>query len=97
VLARVLLDPCPDAKRLQGRARRHAVVLALGHKFRDGTVVGAARVGVADIRREDFQEAESCVPGRGVGTVGKWPAGATAQSLAEAGHLSTAVVIADLR
>jgi hypothetical protein len=29
--------------------------------------------------------------------VGKWPAVATAKSLAEAGHLSTAVVIADLR
>jgi len=29
--------------------------------------------------------------------VGKWPAGATAKSLAQAGHLSTAVVIADLR
>jgi hypothetical protein len=29
--------------------------------------------------------------------VGKWPAGATVQSLSEAGHLPTAVVIADLR
>ena len=28
---------------------------------------------------------------------GKWPAGATAKSLVQAGHLSTAVVIADLR
>ena len=37
------------------------------------------------------------VPRSGVGTVGKWPAGATAKSLAQAGHLSTAVVIADLR
>jgi hypothetical protein len=36
-------------------------------------------------------------PARGVRAVGKWPAGATVQSLAEAGHLSTAVVIADLR
>ena len=36
-------------------------------------------------------------PGGGVGAVGKWPAGATAKSLAEAGHLSTAAVIADLR
>ena len=32
-----------------------------------------------------------------VGAVGKWPAAATATSLAAAGHLSTAVVIADLR
>jgi hypothetical protein len=37
------------------------------------------------------------VPGSGVGAVGKWPAGATAKSLVQAGHLSTAVVIADLR
>ena len=36
-------------------------------------------------------------PRSGVGAVGKWPAGATAKSLAQAGHLSTAVVIADLR
>ena len=36
-------------------------------------------------------------PGSGVGAVGKWPAVATAKSLAEAGHLSTAVVTADLR
>ena len=40
---------------------------------------------------------EGCVPGGGVRAVGKWPAGATVQSLAEAGHLSTAVVIATLR
>ena len=37
------------------------------------------------------------VPARGVRAVGKWPAGATVQSLTEAGHLPTAVVIADLR
>ena len=37
------------------------------------------------------------VPRCGVGAVGKWPAAATATSLAAAGHLSTAVVIADLR
>src|SRR5271166_6202259 len=36
-------------------------------------------------------------PGSGVRAVGKWPAVATVKSLAEAGHLSTAVVIADLR
>ena len=36
-------------------------------------------------------------PESGVGAVGKWPAVATVQSLAEAGHLSTAVVIACLR
>ncbi len=32
------------------------------------------------------------VPPSGVGAVDKWPAGATAESLAQAGHLSTAVV-----
>jgi hypothetical protein len=37
------------------------------------------------------------VPWGGVGAVGKWPVAATATSLAAAGHLSTAVVIADLR
>ena len=37
------------------------------------------------------------VPRSGVRAVGKWPAGATAKSLAQAGHLSTAVVIVDLR
>ena len=37
------------------------------------------------------------VPGSGVGAVDKWPAVATVQSQAEAGHLSTAVVIACLR
>ncbi len=34
------------------------------------------------------------VPRRGVGSVDKWPAGATAASLAWAGHLSTAVITA---
>src|SRR5690349_19858495 len=44
-----------------------------------------------------------CVPTRGVAAVGKWPAGATAKSRAQAGHLSTAgvaregVATADLR
>jgi hypothetical protein len=37
------------------------------------------------------------VPDGGVGAVRKWPVAATAKSLAAAGHLSTAVVIADLR
>ena len=36
-------------------------------------------------------------PWGGVGAVGKWPAAATVKSLAAAGHLSAAVVIADLR
>jgi hypothetical protein len=43
------------------------------------------------------ERADGCVPARGVRAVGKWPAGATVQSLAQAGHLPTAVVIADLR
>jgi hypothetical protein len=37
------------------------------------------------------------VPWDGVGAVGKWPAAATAMSLAAVGYLSIAVVIADLR
>src|SRR6266404_3341526 len=37
------------------------------------------------------------VPWGGVGAVGKWPAAATVTSLAATGHLSTAVVIVDLR
>ncbi len=45
-------------------------------------------------------DSDSCggrVPWGGVGAVGKWPAAATVTSLAATGHLSTAVVIADLR
>ena len=42
-------------------------------------------------------EYDGRAPGSGVRVVGKWPAVATAKSLAEAGNLSTAVVIADLR
>jgi hypothetical protein len=41
--------------------------------------------------------ARGCVPRSGVGAVDKWPAVATVQSQAEAGHFPTAVVIADLR
>src|SRR5882757_5785060 len=48
--------------------------------------------------RPKHPEAETGrVPWGGVGAVGKWPVAATATSLAAAGHLSTAVVIADLR
>ena len=43
------------------------------------------------------QASQSRVPRSGVGAVGKWPACATAKSLAQTGHLPTAVVIADLR
>jgi transposase len=54
------------------------------------------RHGVVRWRCGDLRK-EGRAPGGGVGAVGKWPAGATAKSLAEAGHLSTAAVIADLR
>jgi hypothetical protein len=54
--------------------------------------------------RKDFQSRQlgpaarwGRVPGSGVGAVGKWPAEATDKSLAQSGHLSTAVVIASLR
>ena len=41
---------------------------------------------------------QGCVPPSGVRVaVDKWPAGATVQSQAQAGHLSTAATIADLR
>jgi hypothetical protein len=36
------------------------------------------------------QDYLGCVPRDGVGAVGKWPAGATFESLAPVGHLSTA-------
>ena len=52
-------------------------------------------------RRERELSPENLEIGRvlrsGVRAGGKWPAGATAKSLVQAGHLSTAVVIADLR
>ena len=50
-----------------------------------------------DVSLEEKRGEEGRVPGSGVGAVGKWPAGATVKSLAQAGHLSTAVVIASLR
>lgn len=50
-------------------------------------------MGFAEIPRAGF----GLVPPSGVGAVGKWPADATAESLAAAGHLSTAVVIVNLR
>src|SRR5438105_400048 len=53
--------------------------------------------------RQAQAESKGCVPTRDVAAVGKWPAGATAKSRAQAGHLSTAgvaregVATADLR
>ena len=55
---------------------------------------------MGEVRRHPYHYtggAGGRAPGSGVRAVGKWPAVATAKSLAEAGHLSTAVVIADLR
>jgi len=50
-----------------------------------------------DFIKIDVEGMEGRVPGSGVGAVDKWPAGATVQSQAQAGHLSTAAIIADLR
>jgi hypothetical protein len=48
-------------------------------------------------RKHGISDTTGCAPWGGVGAVGKWPAAATVKSLAAAGHLSMAVVIADLR
>jgi len=57
MLARLLLDPCRDVKRLHGGDRTYLVVLAPGQKLCDRMAVSPPRVRVADIRREEFQEA----------------------------------------
>ena len=63
--------------------------VAAHHVGPSGRVVGV------DMTEEMLSK--SRVPRSGVGAVGKWPACATAKSLAQTGHLPTAVVIADLR
>ena len=45
--------------RLHGADRRHAGALAPGQKFIRGPGVGAARVRVADVGGEEFEEAEA--------------------------------------
>ncbi len=57
MLARLLLDPHPDVKRLHGGDRCHALFVAPGQKLRRRVAVGPPRVWVADVGREEFQEA----------------------------------------
>ena len=58
VVARLLLDPGPDMKRLHGRDRRHQVVVTPCEEVRHGAAVGPARVRIADGRREEFEKAK---------------------------------------
>jgi hypothetical protein len=57
MIAGLLLDPGGDVQRLNGGDRGHAVILAPSHEVSDGAAVGPLRVRVADVRREEFQEA----------------------------------------
>ncbi len=62
VLARLLLDPRGDVKRLHGGDRRHAQV-APSHKLRHTAAGGPPRVPAADVRREEFQKRRAaCLP-----------------------------------
>jgi hypothetical protein len=56
-LARAGLDPGADVHRLDGGDRRHAGARTPGQKFIGGTGIGAARVRVADVGGEEFEEA----------------------------------------
>ena len=58
-LAAELLDVGGDMQRLHVGDRRDAGALAPDQKFPRGDRVGAARVPVADLSREEFQEARS--------------------------------------
>ena len=51
------LDPGRDMHRLDGGDRRHADARAPGQKFLGGAVIGPARVRVADVGGEEFEEA----------------------------------------
>ena len=56
-LARAGLDPGGDVHRLDGGDRRHAGARAPGQKFLGGAGIGSPRVRVADVGREEFEEA----------------------------------------
>ena len=56
-LARAGLDPGGDVHRLDGGDRRHAGARAPGQEFLGGAGIGPARVRVADVGREEFEEA----------------------------------------
>ena len=55
-LARANLDPGRDVHRLHGADRRHAGARTPGQKFIGGAGVGPARVRVADVGGEEFEE-----------------------------------------
>jgi hypothetical protein len=60
------LDLRGDVKRLHGFDRSHVVIVAPRQKLRHGAAVGAPRVQVANVRREEFEEAErSAIAGGG--------------------------------
>jgi len=56
-LARRRLDPSGDVHRLHGGDRRQAGARAPGQEFVGGPVIGPPRVWVADVGREEFEEA----------------------------------------
>ena len=53
------LDPGRDVHRLDGGDRRHAGARAPGQKFLRGAGIGPARVRVADVGGEEFEEAHA--------------------------------------
>ena len=53
------LDPGGDVHRLDGADRRHAGARAPGQEFIGGAGIGPARVRVADVGREEFEEAHA--------------------------------------
>jgi ribosomal protein S18 acetylase RimI-like enzyme len=55
-LTRAGLDPGRDMHRLHGRNRRHARIRAPAEKFLRGAGIGPARVRVADVCGEEFEE-----------------------------------------
>jgi hypothetical protein len=55
--ARRRFDPRRDMHRLSGHERRHAGACAPAQEFLGSPMVGPARVRVADIGREEFEEA----------------------------------------
>jgi hypothetical protein len=58
-LARPGLDPGGDTHRLDGGDRRHTGIGAPGQKLTGGAGIGAARVRVADVGHEEFEEAHA--------------------------------------
>ena len=60
------LDPGGDVHRLDGADRQHPGARALGQEFIGGAGVRAPRVRVADVGREEFEEAHaSAIAGGG--------------------------------